>query len=98
MDRRAAIVQIDSTVLQLVLGGHPMRALVSDWPADARITDARWEFGKQVLLLCVESATFDPVPEGNILPDWTPTFTETRLAPELVALIEHFRKETDAAT
>ena len=88
---RARIVICDSPLLLQMFGGHPMRSMTSDWPADAQLRGAEWDMTRGVFRLLIESATFEDAPTGSVFPDWNPTFTEHLMAPEVVELMARFR-------
>lgn len=75
--RRLRIVTISDFVLtSLLAGGRPDVYVTSDWPEDAHIVDARMDFDRRALELCVWSSTFDEAPAGSVLPRWDPVFTD----------------------
>lgn len=55
--------------------GHDMEAVDSDVPADIRIVSIDLEPARRVLWFTVESESFADVPESNVIPQWTPSFT-----------------------
>ena len=74
---RVRLVLVGQSLLATVLWGEgftPCRRLSSDVPSDARITAVRQHpLQSEVVVLTVESDSFDPVPEGNLIPEWSPT-------------------------
>lgn len=97
--RREVIVEIPSTGFGLIMAGNrdPAATISSDWPTDAEVVGADWDFNRRTVLLYVSSATFDEVPHGAIVPRWEPTFT-THLSDIgwLRGLIEDGRREMEA--
>lgn len=72
---RVRRVPIGSTWLQFVLRGHDYSRMVTDWPEDAVVTFADWSPDRGSITLTVLSETFDDVPEGHVIPQWSPTIT-----------------------
>ena len=73
---RVALVTVSSFWLQMAFRGHEYSKITTDWPSDAEITNATWDQSRGCIVLTVRSATFDEVPFGNTIPEWTPTITK----------------------
>lgn len=77
-----------------MMRGHPMSEVTSSVPDDLRILDVdiKWNRTKGEVVFVVESADFDDVPDGGMLPDWTPTYTARRS--ELDAILDLVRPDS----
>ncbi|HSB54918.1 MAG TPA: hypothetical protein VLD58_11200 [Gemmatimonadales bacterium] len=92
MNRRIAIVEIEHTMFGLLMRGRRDAALTSDWPDDATIVGGEYNLDRGVVRLLVESAMFDEVPPGHMVPQWTPVLTAHVVEPPAAALIDLIEK------
>lgn len=83
-------------LLDHVFGVRPRVVITSDWPADARVLNAEWDFPRGIVCLMVESATFDEVPPGNVAPEWTPTFFARDIPGSLMDLFKRMDEDANA--
>lgn len=90
-DRRYQIVQVTPSILCEMFRGHEMSEVVTDFPADARIEDVRWEFNSMAIQFRVWSSTFDELDEEAIIPFFNPTITSH--VSEVAAIYRVLRKE-----
>lgn len=93
---RVVLVTVSSFWLQMVFRGHDYSRMSTDWPDDAEITNATWDQSRGCIVLTVQSATFDEVPFGNIIPEWSPTITKH--LDETAALISMTMRGMEEAT
>ena len=73
---RVAKIELDWNVLLVAFHGHEMSRVVSTLPDDARVVNMWIEYERNRTWLAVESASFDEVPEGFLMPEFTPVFTK----------------------
>lgn len=101
MSRRWVRVPIHESMLGFAFGGRRDAAITSDWPKDALVVGGNWDADKGMLYLTIESASFDEVLLGNVIPEWSPTFTAHVVEPPARALIDLIERmheeELDAA-
>lgn len=88
MSRRWARVAFVDSLFLFAIRGRRDVAITSDWPDDATIVNGSWEADKGLFTLTIESAQFDEVPAGNVIPDWQPTFTAHSVEPAALAVME----------
>lgn len=74
---RVAKIELDWDTLLAAFGGHEMSRVVSTLPADAKVVNMWIEYERNRTWLAVESAEFDEVPEGCLMPEFTPIFTKS---------------------
>lgn len=91
---RAKLLSIYPEALAAMLRGHPMSEVVTDFPADAKITRIGFESHRDVIRVRVESSTFPEVPEGHVIPNMEVHTTAKRSElDELHLLISNHRQE-----
>lgn len=98
MSRRWRNVPIYEHSLHFAFQGGRDRAITSDWPDDAQVVGGHWDQATGVMLLTVQSENFDEVAVGNVIPEWSPTFTAWAMEPgakAVIELIEHFKEDRD---
>lgn len=88
MSRRWVNVTIYESMLHYAFNGGRDRAITSDWPTDAQIVGGHWSGDTAQLVLTIESASFDEVLAGNVIPSWNPTFTAHAVEPGALAVME----------
>jgi hypothetical protein len=88
MGRRWRNVPIYDNMLAFALIGRRDVAVTSDWPPDAVVVNGNWNQEQGVMTLTIESASFDEVPVGNVIPGWSPTFTAHAVEPGALAVMD----------
>lgn len=73
---RVVRVRVSAFWLDMAFRGHDYSRWETNWPADAEIINAVWEPERQLIVLNVRSSEFDEVPDGYVIPEWTPTITK----------------------
>lgn len=74
---RVMSVEIGWDFALRALAGHPMSEVRSDIPDDARVVSVDLEPSRRIAHVYVESATFDEVPDGYVIPQFSPVVTMT---------------------
>ena len=62
-------------------------------PADASFIGLTYDFQRDIYYFCYQSAEWEEIPDGTMLPTFSPTFTNLYVAPFLEQaekLIEHY--------
>ncbi len=77
--------QLSNWFFNFMVHGWELSHVTSDAPADLKIVGAQWEHLTATIIVTVESATFDEVGPGEVIPDWSPSFTAHR--PDFAALV-----------
>lgn len=79
--RRRVVVLHPSLLAEIMRGWPAMTAIpvgtsvTSDAPEDIRVVGCYWDDRTSTIRVAVESEAFDELPEGVILPEWSPTYT-----------------------
>ncbi len=71
----------------------PQVVITSDWPEDAEVINAEWDFNSRTVRLLVASESFDDVPPGVIPPEWSPVFFARHIAGSLMDLFKRMEEE-----
>jgi hypothetical protein len=95
MNRRWANVPIYEHSLHFAFQGGRDRAITSDWPDDAQVIGGHWDQVTGLMVLTVHSESFDEVAIGNVIPEWSPTFTAWAVEPGALAVMELIDKMKD---